>query len=792
MLHQGLRVALRRLSRQKHFALINLIGLAVGMGASFLLLFYVMHERSFDHRMPHAAHVYRVLSVPVSLGETEARTHYPVADVLTREIPDAAAALRLSLLPLFTQTKGAMLRLPDCYSAGTSVNDFYGLEWLEGSLQEWAGDPRGLLLSRSEACRLLGDEEALGRVIKVTLRDKPYEMTVRGVYADLPRALTMRPQSICREAMTRTFWRDIFHWLDHSPAENWELPAHTTLVRLHPGAAPEAVTETLNAIAALHGMKERFVYRLQPLKDLYLGSDQLNGHLGRRGSAVNLWIFSAIALLILIIATVNYILMGTAQAVKRIKEISMRKVVGANRPQVAGQLLAESVLMAFIALPLAFIVVEAGMPLIRRLLGVELAWDVMQCPLVIVAVLGVTLFTGLLSGSYLALYLSHFEPIHMLRKRRALANRKSMLRQILIGFQLTSFILLIGFCLHIDRQLHFVMNHDPGFDTTQLHSLDMGTPALRPFAPSFKEALAHIPGITAVTAANDAPPTGSKAVIHYAPPQLPETKIEMESFDIDINFLDVMGIPLISGALPAAERLTGSAKYGVINETAARLLGGEALMGQKIHDAEIVAVVRDFHMHSLREKIVPMVLTYDASGANTLIFRINPAQKESVLIQIEGLWRKQFQDRPFRVEAFDEGVGSLYLDESRFQMMMKTFMLLAVFVAMIGLFGFSLYLGEQRRKEIAIRKVMGASNLKIMRLMVIDFISLTVMATAIAAPFIQIAIDRWLGHFAYRVQTSMMVIVYAGLIGLVVTAVTMFYQSLRSAQSNPVKNLHHE
>ena len=792
MWNQGFKVAIRRLNRQKHFALINLVGLAVGMGASFLLLFYVMHERSFDHRMLDAEHVYRILSVPVSIGETEAKTHYPVADILTREIPDAVAALRLSKLPLVTKTKDEFLKLPDCYSAGTSIDAFYPLQCLEGSLQDWAKDPRGILLSRSESLRLLGEEEALGQVIHVTLRDKPYALTVRGVYADLPMTLTMRPQSICREAMNRAFWRDIFHWLNHSPAENWELPAHTTLVQLKPEAVPEAVAGKLNAIAALHGNKHRFVYRLQPLNDLYLGSNHLNGHLGVRGSAMNLWVFSGIALLILLIATVNYILMGTAQAATRIKEISVRKVVGANRPQIAGQVLSESVLTAFLALPLAFIVVEGGMPLIQRLLHVQLGWEIMQCPVVAVVVLGITLLTGLLSGGYLALHLSHFEPILLLKKRQALGNRKSLLRQVLIAFQLMSFILLIGICLHIDRQLDFVLNHDPGYDTVRLHSLNMGAPALRPFVPSFKAALATIPGVAAVTAANDAPPTGSKAVIHYSLPQTPEVTIEMESFDIDVDFLEVMGIPLISGDLPAVERLAGAVKYGVINETAARLLGGQDMIGQKVHDVEIVAVARNFHMHSLHEKIMPMILTYDVSCASTLLFRLDPAQEASALAQIEDLWRKQFQDRPFHIRAFDEGVGALYMDEVRFQTMMQTFMLLAIFVAMIGLFGFSLYVGEQRRREIAIRKVMGASNLTIMRLMVVDFISLAVMATAVAAPLIQIAMDHWLEHFAYHVQTSIMVIVYAGLMGLVVTAVTMLYQSMRSSLASPVKNLHRE
>ena len=630
--------ALRRLFRQRHFLFLNLIGLSIGMAASFLLLLVVVHEASYDRALPDSERCYRVLGEDPAVGDVHAQLPYLLAPALQSEISGIELALRLAPAPLIQEVAEERIALAQCWAADGDAVSYFGLEALQGDLTDWSRTPRSILLSEAEARRLFGKADPVGRTLDVKMRDKTYTLQVAAVYADLPKTLSLRPESLCSIDMATAYWRDIFTWMPQSPGETWELPVYTTLLRLHSDSHFENIEGQMIEFAKAHGLAERFRLTLQPATDIYLHSAKYVNNRAIQGNHANLWIFSAIALFILAIATANHVLMGTAQAMKRVKEVSVRKVMGAARRQVAQLVLGESVLLAFMALPLAFLGVELGLPHVAGLLQVDLHESLLLSGSVLVAILGLTLIVGLLSGAYLAVFLARFEPIQILRRQRALSNRRSPLRRALLLFQITVFVLLIGLSLHVDRQMAFVAGHDPGFHPENRLSIALASPALRAQYASLKQEIGALPGVLSVGGASDLPPSESRATNRFTPKLNPDAAIDVECLEIDEGLVSGLGLTLLRGELPAPERIRTGTKVGLINETAVALFEGRDPLGERFFDTQIVGIVRDFHMHSLKTRIAPMLMTYDPSPLRHILIRYAPSEREALLSSLSVLW----------------------------------------------------------------------------------------------------------------------------------------------------------
>ncbi len=796
MLTNYFKIALRNFKRHKSYAAINVAGLAVGLACCLLIALYVRDELSVDQYHENAGRIVRVtydFQTP-NVTRALAMVGPTVGPDLKVEFPEVVEAVRFvegSFLFQRQDDPSVQYQEYEGLYADASALRVFSFGLYRGDPQTALEAPFSVVLTESTARRYFGDEDPIGQ----TLMRDGQAYTVTGLLDDVPAA-----SHFTFDLLVSLSTLDI-----HSPdfmADWWALVVNTYLLLDRPEAAavldaklPGYLERQLGEV--IHEDGHSYALATEPLSGVYLHTRH-HSSLARRGNAATLYLFAGIALFILLIACINFTNLATARATERAKEVGVRKVVGAQRGQLATQFFGESLLMAFSAMGLALLMAGLVLPAFNTFAGKALSLGVFLNPVFLLILLGIVAVVGVMAGGYPAVVLSRFRPIAVLRGSLRATRHGHVLRKSLVVFQFSlSIALMVGTAV-VFSQLDYMRNANLGFDDEHMLTVNFhADAAVQQQAEAVKQAFLQRTDVAAVSVSGDIPGTGNL----HAGVRVEDSEGVMQSMpwryvSADFDFINTYGIEIVAGRAFSRDFPTDSTEAMIVNEAAFKSLGyvsAEQALGAAFQHfgtpGEIVGVARDFHLKSLQEDVEPIYIRLDPRRYRYVSLRLKTDDLAETMAGLEALWGRLAPHRPFEYSFLDESLDRQYRAEEQFGQVVGLFALLAIFVACLGLFGLASLTTRQRTKEIGLRKVLGAPVSSIVLLLTKQFARLVVVAFVVAAPLIYLAMDRWLDNFAFRTEIAWWIFPTAGLAALVIAWLTVSFQAIRAATANPVAAL---
>lgn len=790
MLSSYLKIALRSLLKQRLFAGINIFGLSLGMACALLIGLWVRDEISYDRFLPGVENVYNIrVNYAFNGGAVETAQYVPspLQEAMARDIPDVAAVTKTNgggeSLVKAIGTAGAQKAAKEQGAfASAEFFEVFPLPALSGDPKAALAQPDQIIITRKLAEKYFPNRSALGQTLQLD-DDKLY--TVGAVLADLPANSTLQFD-----------WLANFKNIEQPYMSEWGWNSVIVYARLLPTATADHAAASIKDIFRRYAKFDNGeVPVLHPMTDMHLYSNYKDGKVvGGRIEYVR--IFSIVALFILLIACVNFMNLATARSSVRAREVGVRKVMGAGRASLIGQFLGESMLMSLLAALLALALVWSVLPTFNQLLDKHIVLDIVN-PSLWLLVAGLVLVTGLLSGSYPALFLSALRPIRILKGFTKVGTGPVLFRRSLVVFQFSLSVFLIVGMLTVGSQMRYLRSTHLGLDRENVLYIPLeGT--LEQFEKSdlFRQEILRQPAVTSATLTSQLPVNvrNSTTDLNW-PGKEPKRLVEVSTMNVSSDFIRTMNIELIAGRDFRANSLADSAHY-IINETAAKLMGMSDPIGQEITFTQgkghIVGLMKDFHLNSMHQTIAPLVISFFPENTSYLLVKTRTGQVPSALASLERINRKLNPSYPLNYHFVDEAYEQLYQSEQQVEALVNYFGILAILISCLGLFGLVAFTAEQRTREIGVRKVLGASVLGIVRLLSTDFVRLVVIALVVVSPLAWWAADQWLSTFAYRIELSWGVFVLAGALAVGIALFTVSYQSIKAALMNPVKSLRSE
>ncbi len=578
--------------------------------------------------------------------------------------------------------------------------------------------------------------------------------------------------------------------------DNWTVSGFATYLQLERNTSPEDVTRKIAYYLQKHVKESKDVIYLQPLKDIHLSSSHILFGIEGQGDKRYVYIFSVVAFFVLIIACINFMNLTTARSANRAREVGLRKVVGAKRTQLMRQFFFESVAMAFLSLCLAVVLVELFLPAFRNLSGKQLALGLSSNINVLLTIVIMTLITGILSGTYPALFLSSLRPVKVLKGRLKSEGRGFVFRRILVVSQFSLSILLIICTGFVSRQIDYMRNRKLGFDREHVVYFPLRRELVQKYDP-LKDELLKNPEIRKVTVSSNIPTYGVILTTDNLTweGKNPDQTVVLQVSSVGYDFIETFNMEMILGRSFSKE-IASDENAVVINETARKMIGMEDPVGKQltIGDGElyIVGVVKDYNFRSLHSEIEPLLLVNAPDLYRYILVKLDSRNIPGTIVRIEDIWKSFFPETPFEYRFLDEEYDKLYRAEQRMGTLFKYFTGLAVLISCLGLFGLASFMAEKRTKEIGIRKALGASVSGIVILLNREFAKWVVIANIIAWPIAYLVMKSWLQNFAYRTDLHLWIFLVSGALALIIAVLTVSYQSVRAATANPVDSLRYE
>jgi putative ABC transport system permease protein len=801
-----LLLALRKIRKQKGYSFINIAGLALGLACCTLILLWVKDELRYDRHLPNAGRIYRLAYSEEASGVADrmALVPYPAAPAFAAEIPEIEAYARLWRSSPLVVVEEKTFDGTSIYYTDPDFFKIFALPFLAGDPATALSAPGSIVLSEDTARRLFGRTDVMGKMLNFDRRD---DLKVTGVLQSLPNSSHFIFDALATVA-TIAPRPEIRLGLD-----SWSITNGWSYLLLRKGAVVEDVNGKMPPIADKHSGQDfaatRREFWLQPVLDIHLRS-HLMGEIGTNGDIRYVYIFAWIAAFILALACINFMNLATARSATRGKEIGLRKVLGAERKNLIVQFLGESVLTSVFASIGAIALVGLILPTFNRLTMKTLGFSALIGGSTWIGLAGLILMTGLISGSYPALVLSAFRPIAALRGTLGKSKKGASFRNVLVVFQFAVSIVLMAGTLILMQQMKFMKTRDLGFEKDRILTVRLRDAAVRREAGALIAELKRNPSIIEASQASGIPGRITQSMGISAEDRLEEAGWAMDVILSDYDFVKTFGISIARGRDFSKTFPSDAGGVFLVNETAARMLGwGSDTVGRKIgFDStqlkEIVGVVKDFHYASLKDKIGPLIIALApaipgvdgvvlnlAARGNFLSLKVRGEIAGSVAF-VQKLWTGR-SERGFDYFFIDQQFNGLYLVEERIGIMMTIFSVLAVFIACLGLFGLASFAAVQRTKEIGIRKVLGATESGVAALLSKDFLKRVVLANIIALPASYWLLTKfWLSNFAYRTNPGIVLFAAVAGLSLLVALLTVIFQAVRAATSNPIDALRFE
>lgn len=802
MLNNYLKIARRNLIKHKGYTAINIAGLAVGMACCYLILLYVRNELSYDRFHEKAERIYRVLATFEQNGQKSAPltvTSAPIAPALQQEYPEVITAVRLretARRVLVAQHEKKFYE-EKFYFADAQLFELFDFPLQQGDPRTALQDPHAIIISPEAAEKYFGNENPMGKTLTAELGNREFKVT--GVLAKIPSNSHLQPNFIV--PFENGAGTNLNNWWGFSYYAYLLLPENVPAAELEKKFPDFIHKHYANTPAGY----PKLALQLQPLTDIHLHSN-FDDRAGELGSMTYLYLFSALAFFVLIIACINFMNLATARSQQRAKEVGVRKLVGVQRSMLIMQFLSESLLLAFLALIVAAGLVEFFLPFFNQLSGKALEVNYFQEGFVAAGFIAIALLVGILAGSYPAFFLSRFQPVEVLKGKFSRHLGGARLRQALVVAQFAISIVLIAGTLIIHNQLEFMRNKKLGFDKEQVVVVPLtGREAGRKW-PALKTELLRHPEISSVTASSSMPAdegwwqTGARVESANA-----EEEQVVYTFQIDYDFVKTLGIDVAAGRDFSPAFASDSSAAFIVNEAAVKKFGwgtAEAALGKKFSwlgegpdiakTGTVIGVTKDFHFRGLHEQIAPAVFHLMPYRMDFLALRILPQQAPRALEILKQAWLEFDPAHPLEYSFLDDKVDSIYQSEETLRRIMGLFSSLAIFVAGLGLLGLASFTTEQRTKEIGVRKVLGASVPGVVLLLSKDFAKLVLIAFLIATPIAYLAMRKWLEDFAYRTDIGLQVFLLSGVLAVIIAFLTVSYQAIKAALANPVEALRYE
>ncbi|GAA4311263.1 ABC transporter permease [Mucilaginibacter gynuensis] len=809
MIRNYIKTAFRSLRSNKGFTAINIGGLALGLAACLLIVFYVVDELSYDRYNTNADRIYRV-NEDLKFGNNSvlyAVAMPPLADALKADFPQVENAVRIRNAGTYHIKKdGINIKENKVAYADPAIFKVFTLPVINGDAATALSEPNTIVLTETSAKKYFNNTNVVGKTLLI---DDHINFKVTAVIKDIPK----------QSHFNFDFFVSMTTWPD-SHTNQWLRSDYNTYVLLREGADAKKFESSLQGFLNKHSAAEMqsdlnmsidgfekngnyFRLNLTPLTDIHLRSNR-TGELSPNSTLQYVYIFSAIALFILIIACVNFMNLATARSANRAREVGVRKVLGSSRGYLVAQFLTESVMVTLAATLIACVVALLSLPYFNDLAGKEIVVSAQALKWLVPTLILIVVIVGALAGSYPAFYLSAFQPINVLKGKLANGFKNGMLRSSLVVFQFAISIVLIIGTLVIHNQLNYIQTKNLGYNREQVLIVQNAF-ELNDQAWIFKDEVKQLPGVSNATLTGFLPTSRwHNTSMFYKDATLdPKKSLFPETWQIDEDYISTLNMKMVAGR-SFSNRMPTDSLGVIINETAAKFLDMKEPLNKVLyrslggkHAAEnvkvyhIVGVVKDFHFSSLRENIAPVVMVMDKNNG-ALSIKVNSANIKDVIAKIEDRWKTIAPSIKMDFSFMDQDFDASYRAEQRIGQIFLIFTTLAIIIACLGLFGLAAYAAEQRTKEIGIRKILGASISGIVGMLSKDFLKLVFIAILIATPLAWYMMYKWLQDFAYRETIHWWVIAIAGGAAIMVAFLTISFQSIKAALINPVKSLRSE
>ncbi len=787
------KIAFRNVTKQKGYTIINTLGLAIGMGICLFLFLLMQYAFTFDRYHENSDRIYRVadkitqqngsiLDVAISAS--------PWGNAMVDDFPEIEHATRFLGRGAAVQFEDKILRQGITY-VDEHIFDIFSYEFKYGVQEGALSNPNSIVLTDEMSVRYFGDINPVGEILLVD--KKPFEVT--GVLQKLNPRSSFRFNSLLPfSALTEETYSSIYDWRSHN--------LYTYLLLKEDANVAELEAKFPSFVERHIGEEyvQRYDIHLQPLTDLYLRSSLYAEH-GDSLDISYIYIFMAVGLLILIIACINFINLSTAQGLKRAKEVGVRKVMGAFKNQLVFQFLAEALILASFAVLISLVLVELALPWFNDIAEWSVEASYLENPLYYVAIFLIVILVGVLAGGYPAFVLSAFKPAAVLKGERTGTGGKSVLRTGLVITQFSVAIFMIISTLAVDNQLSYLKNKDLGFDKNNVLVAGIPDELNSGSYETVREEILKIPGVSNISFSSNTPGNESGSRVQFYPEGVfGEDGALVNTYSIDEYFVSQFGLEIIQGRDFSAER-TGSENNSVIlNKAAVAKFGWDEPVGKTItrkRDGEeilytVVGVVKDFNYETLHSRIQPLIIRNNPDDYYDLTVRINSAEFNTVATQVSDILKTFNEGIPVWYYFLEDDIATDYTTEEVIGEMLRYFAYLTIFIACLGLLGLVSFTVVNRKKEIGIRKVLGASVASIVKSISTDFLKLVTIGFLIGAPLAFFLIQQWLNSFAYSTSPGALIFVGSGVAIIVISLFTIGYQAIKAALANPVESLKSE
>jgi putative ABC transport system permease protein len=784
----------RFIIKSRTYTILNLAGLVAGLAAAYILLLFAFNQISYDRFHARADRIYRVINRDTK-GSKYMLTPYLLSPHLQEITQDVEASARVVFLLYFTgtvavQKDGVFTNEPRFLCADQEILDILSFYLKKGKITDCLEGPAPVILSESTARSYFGTDDVVGRSLIIKAGGTPDTLRVTGVYEDIPWNSSLRADFIAgMPVLDRIMKR--FSMNPSVDFRNLDDPTVETFVLLKSGGAVPDVMKNLAEQFRSEGLKvssSSFIF--QNIKNIFLGSEDVTDDMHTHGNRTSLYVYASLAIFILFLAGINYSILSTARSALRFKEVGVRKVLGASRGALRGQVLTESVLLTFMAFLIAFLLVGLAEPFMQHLFGYTVHIYSLETLVYIPLFAAIAVFIGLLSGAYLSFYLSSLNPVQALRNK-LLAYRKISLSRVFTVFQLLITMALFMAVVTIYLQLDFCINSDQGFDQRNLLTVSFDPKDFHSYH-ALKDAIKSDPNVMAVSGGSFFAPDKafSTFILKW---DRSDSSATLETFSIDAGFFRAMGIRVIAGSEFSERDSATNSSALIVNEEAMREIGVRQMIristGLK---RNLQAVVADFNIHSLYTRINPTLFFYNPSAVKVMMVRFKPGTERKVLASVRENWNRLAPTLPLNYRVYTGELYSMYRKERTLGQVVAGFTVLAFIIMGMGLFGLALLISERKVKETAIRKVFGASGTDILLFMQKEFLGYILVAAAIAVPLMWFVMNRWLDTFYYRISLHWWIYVMAVLSITIFVSSIIFVRTYRMLNLNPANALRYE
>ena len=790
----NLAVSIRHLKADKTNTFISITGLILGLGIVAVVLIYVLNEFDYDTSFANNDRIFRVLNYSNNDNNTWANTPYIIGETAKERFAGVEEyAHQYNIRNIEVKKNAEFIPEPDMICTESAFFSMFGVEILRGSLDDFDDTEGKILLSKKMAEKYFGSNNAVGKILTIRYENKESDMEVAAVFRDIPQSSSIKASLVASSDFGVRHLADNITTTgidtnDASFKEAWEGVFFTNYLLLKNGTDASAVESRIKEMGDEFSTDNNPIsLSLQPLGDIYFGSEKIvdNNRL-EQGNISMLYVLAFIGILILLTASINYLNLASAKAMTQVKTFAVRKVCGAHRRSLIGQMVFESTLITLIALPFAIIAAWIALPWLSDMLGKDYAIELNGQMVVSFSILAlITLATGILSGSIVSLRASKFGLVNVLKGNKVDSGNKQYARKAMVVFQIAIFIALISTMFLVQKQVRYAFNKDLGFVKEGLIRVPLGDHNL----DLFKEEIAKNPNVLSASGTLWMPPSDNKMYVSIPKVSNHTEMVKVNGLFVDYDFAETMGMKIIMGADFDKENNNNGV---LVNESAIETLGLTDVLGEKTAFGTVVGVVSDFNMFSIHEAITPMIIGLNPGMSQNIAIRLRTENLPETIDFLKQAWKKTGGTTTFTFDFTNDILNEMYESDIRFSKIIGLLAVIAILIASLGLFGLSLLMGRQRIKEIGVRKVNGAKVAEILTMLNKDFVVWVLIAFVVATPVAYFAMNKWLENFAYKTTLSWWIFALAGVLALGIALLTVSWQSWKAATRNPVEALRYE